>query len=115
MANRRLYNEKSFIVKEVIDVNQQVWHLIGIFTDGSIVSIHDRQYSIRVEPDPRWKSARKVAFRADSVYECESIGYRSRRHVYGSGRWYISPYRPGNKWSLDNPEKFTFEDFEVKR
>lgn len=117
MANRRLYNNKSFVVTEILKHDtshwdgEAVWHLVGTFTGGSIRSIHDRKYRIRVKPDPRFDGAREVAFLADSVYECESIASRSRRHIYGSGMWYISPHRPGNKWNLEAPSKFAFEDF----
>ena len=113
MANRRLYNQKSFVVNEVVEVNGFVSHLVGYFTDSSVISKHDRKYRIRVKPDSRWIGVREVAFHADSVYECEGVAYRSRRHIYGSEKWYISPQRPKGKLLWQIPGEFTFEEFDV--
>ena len=112
MGNRRLYNSRCFIVKE-LGCYKEVWHLLGIFTEGSIKSSHSREYRIRVKPDPRWVNVAEVVFHEDYIYECESIDHASRRHIYGSDKWFISPARAGSRWSQDK-EEFIFEDFDVK-
>lgn len=114
MGNRRLYNEKSFLIKEVVDFDKGgVWFLVGIFTEGSTKAQDPKEYRIRVKPDPRWFGVSEIAFHVDRVYECESVARVTRRHVYGSGKWYVSPYRaPGiSRWDI--PGMFTFEEFDV--
>ena len=113
MANRCLYGSRSFIV---IQINQcdNVWHLIGRFAEGSVRSKCDKEYHIRVEPDLRWVGVKKISFHDSRIYECESIGYHSRRHIYGSGNWYISPHFNGSR-DFAPKRKFTFDDFDVSR
>ena len=107
MGMRKLYEQKSFLVDRLEQCGQiQTWHLFGSFTEGSIRCKYEREYRIRVVPDPRWEGIKEVAFLVDKVYEAESIAYHSRRHIYGSGNWYLSKaqgYR----------NEFTFEDFEI--
>lgn len=117
MSNRRLYNEKSFLVSEVSQFDE-IWHLVGIFADGSIISKYPKtEYRIRIKPDDRWLMLGvpgKIIFQADRIYECESIVSVSRKHVYGSGKWFISPYRPeGTHWFDIQSSFFTYEDFVV--
>lgn len=115
MGNRRLYNEKSFLVESVVDFHDgKVWHLVGIFTKGSVKTQRPKKYRIRVKPDSRWYGVSRISFHVDHVYESESMGVVTRRHMYGSGKWYISPYRaPGDKW-WDLPGIFTFEELDVE-
>jgi len=113
MGNRRLYEKRSFLVKEVIASTSEVWHLVGIFTEGSVRTQNPKEYRIRVEPDSRWYGIREISFHTDRVYECESIHRATRRHIYGSGKWYISPYRqPGSRW-WNFAGTFKFVQFEV--
>ncbi|MDO8522767.1 MAG: hypothetical protein Q7S12_00565 [bacterium] len=115
MANRRLYNEKSFLVESLGDFKPgDVWHLVGRFTTNSIVSNDPlKEYRIMIKSDPRWKDVRKVAFRVNRVYEYESNGRRLWRHIYGSWHCYISPFRPKGKRSWEVPGEFKFDDFDV--
>ncbi len=114
MGNRRLYNERGFLVKEVVNFDEgKAWHLIGTFMEGSVKMRNPKEYRIRIKPDPRWFGVSRVAFHPDRVYECESVYKATRRHVYGSGKWYISPYRdPKVSW-WDLPGTFSFEEFDV--
>lgn len=115
MGNRRLYGEKEFFVRKVIDYDEDyehVWHLEGVFSEGSLKK-YKREYRIRVQPDLRWRAVHSIKFIADRVYEAESVGYFSRRRVYGSGQWYISPYRSPNLDYTTVSGEFTFSDFEV--
>ncbi len=114
MANRKLYDKKAFEVQKVLEYEGEgadVWHLLGRFFEGSIRSNDPyREYRIRVKPDSRWKGMRLVRFKADRIYESESA-YYSRKYIYGSGNWYVSPFRTADYYR--HPSKFVFEDFEV--
>lgn len=111
MGNRRLYGSRSFVI-EAIEQHEEVWHLVGFFTEGSIKSECNKEYRIRVEPDPRWMNVSKIHFIEGRIYESESIAYVSRRHLYGSGKWYVSPFFEGPRRHARN--KFMFEeDFDV--
>jgi|GEM_PF-3700434 len=113
MGNRRLYGTKTFQVAGVErNVTGGIWHIHGKFAQGSIKSKYaNQEYRIRVTPDPRFDGVTTLAFRVDAIYECESIRYASRRHVYGSGNWYISPER--EKPGRPAKGEFAFEDFET--
>lgn len=67
-------------------------------------------YRVRVQPDSRFEGVIQIAFLADRIYECESA-YHTRRHMYGTGKWYVSPCRDPERFS--HKGMFTFEDFEV--
>lgn len=112
MGDRKLYGERSFVIKE-IELHKNIWHLCGVFTKGSIHSKYDEtMYRVRVLPDPRWHEVHKIAFKEERIYECESMGSVSRRHIYGSGNWYISRYFDcPRSWAPE--DKFKFEDFLV--
>ena len=117
VGNRRLYESRAFEVKEVLKHDGRgVWHLIGEFVPGAVKSVYKTVYSIRVAPDTRWEGVTRVSFRADRIYESESIASTSRRRVYGSGRWYVSPYFDGPRGDMERlgaRDKFSYEDFEV--
>lgn len=113
MANRKLYNEKSFAVKEIIKY-ENIWHLIGVFTRGSICSIHDRKtYRIRVEPDQRWKELEAkesfvIVFIEERFYECQG--------EYGSheGRLFAGPQYDTKGKTFHGRDLFTYKDFQIK-
>ncbi|OGI46323.1 hypothetical protein A2121_01625 [Candidatus Nomurabacteria bacterium GWB1_40_6] len=110
MGNRRLYGEKVFEVNQ-IDKYDDVWHLIGFFRDGSIKSEYRMERRVRVNPDFRWDGVKAISFKENHVYECESIGRVTRRHMYGTGNWYVSPYCREGRWKARG--KFAFEEFTV--
>lgn len=109
MANRRLYDSRSFVVEEVLEF-ENVWHLLGRFVHGSIVSKHARRHRVRVKPDPRWRGVRQISFRDESVYETQGGTWPV------SGEWFVSPHRPrderfhGNVLRSDSKEEFEFDD-----
>ena len=120
MGNRKLYREKSFVVESVHEIDYEnsrfvihekdkAFHLVGYFTPGSIKSKYNPEYRIRVTPDERWRSVKKIAFKTDIIYECESVERVTRKHIYGSGRWYISPPRS----EVIGSSRFDFEGFDV--
>ena len=115
MGNRKLYDTRTFEVKEVrkgTGLWRDVWHLVGKFAPNSVKTKNPRNYRIRVAPDPRWDGVTQVSFHDERIYESESIADMSRRHVYGSDIWYISPYFEGSRLKAERT-KFSFEDFEV--
>ncbi len=118
MGNRRLYESRAFEITEVHKHDDRgVWHLCGQFVPGAVRSVYKTIYSIRVAPDPRWEGVTRVSFRADRIYESESIASTSRRRVYGSGRWYISPHFDGSRGDMERQgakDKFSYEDFDVE-
>lgn len=107
MGNKRLYESRTFIVSKVLEYTN-IWHLRGRFSTGSerLRNTAPKTFNVRVSPDKRWRGVRALAFKSERVYVSESISYVSRRRVYGSGNWYISPLHEEYKGS------FVFEDFD---
>ena len=105
MANRCLYDSRSFVVEGVLEF-KDVWHLLGRFVHGSIVSKHTRRYRVRVKPDPRWRGVRQISF-------CEKFVYETQGGTWPvSGDWFISPYRPRDERFHGNVLKTVREEFE---
>ncbi len=93
----------------------QVSHLCGEFSPDSIETQGSRVRYLRVVPDAFWDDVEEIEILADMVYESERIASTSRRHVYGTGDWYVSPERPerGDGHWLPEPGMFKPEDVRV--
>ncbi|MBI2056497.1 MAG: hypothetical protein HYT37_03920 [Candidatus Sungbacteria bacterium] len=113
MGNRRLYGSREFLVK-TLEKHEKIWHLFGVFPEGVIRSKYtENEYRIRVKPDPRWENISQISFIDNRIYECESIASVSRKHVYGSGKWYISRYFDGPRLMSPSEGELAFKDFLV--
>lgn len=113
MGDRKLYPPASFTVSSIEKhVEHDVWHIVGVFTPTSIKTKYpDRRYRVRVVPDPRWENINEFAFLVDGIYETESIGSVSNKHIYGSGKFYVCRQTSGYKGSAsDEDTRFLFDE-----
>lgn len=111
MGDRRLYQPAGFCVVG-LSKHEEVWHLRGRFIAGAIKSKYSQDYHLRVVPDSRWEDVDGIVLLMDKVYESESVRWRSRRHTYGSGKWYVSRSTDGPR-EYGTDTRIRFEDVRV--
>ncbi len=104
-----------FQVNSVVQFTQ-VWHLVGNYLVGKF----RMERRIRVEPDPRWLSAKIIELPGNELREVESAcGHMGRRQAYRpvyTGKIYVMPALPPDTHTFrasEFPSAFKFDEIKI--